>query len=131
MYKVAVISVIVGGLSFVGALQAQNPNATLTARVTDPSKAAIRDANVTLINMAANVSHCVNLICRNSWNLLDMPCNPGAFLHYLFGPYSFLYRPALDHEPFLLQSIVLKTSCVWSQKASGLRRHRCNAKYFV
>jgi hypothetical protein len=112
MHKVALIAVIVGVLSFVGVLQAQNPNATLTGHVTDPSKAVIRDANVTLINMAANVSHCVGLICRNSSILLDMLCNPGVFQHYLLGPYSFLYRPALDHEPFLLQSIVRKTSCV-------------------
>jgi len=112
MHKVALIAVIVGVLSFVGVLQAQNPNATLTGRVTDPTKAVIRDANVTLINMAARISHCVNLVCRNSSILLDMLCNPGAFQHYLLGPYSFLYRPALDHEPFLLQSIVRKTSCV-------------------
>jgi Carboxypeptidase regulatory-like domain len=41
----------------VGALQAQSTNATVTGRVTDPSKAVIADAKVTLISTATNLRY--------------------------------------------------------------------------
>jgi outer membrane receptor protein involved in Fe transport len=44
-------------LSPVGALQAQSTNATVTGRVTDPSKAVIADAKVTLISIATNLRY--------------------------------------------------------------------------
>src|ERR1700681_4654370 len=42
-------------LSVAGALQAQSPNASVTGRVTDPSKAVVSDAKVTLINYGTNL----------------------------------------------------------------------------
>jgi hypothetical protein len=56
MGRVAAVAVMLV-LSFAGALQAQTPNATLTGLVADPSKAVIRDAKVTLINMGTNVRY--------------------------------------------------------------------------
>jgi hypothetical protein len=44
-------------LSSVGVLRAQSTNATVTGRVTDPHKAVIPDAKVTLINTATNLRY--------------------------------------------------------------------------
>jgi hypothetical protein len=50
-----IILVVVLVLAFAGALQAQSTNASLTGRITDPSKAIIPDAKVIVINMGTNI----------------------------------------------------------------------------
>jgi len=52
---VALLAILV--LSLAGALQAQSPNASVTGRVADPSKASVPDAKVTLINKGTNLRY--------------------------------------------------------------------------
>jgi hypothetical protein len=77
MHKMAVVAVMVVALSLAGALQAQNPNATLTGRVTDPSKAVIRDANVILINTSTNVSYGGKTNGTGTYYVTNLP--PGTY----------------------------------------------------
>jgi hypothetical protein len=55
MRTVVVSAILV--LSLAGALQAQSPNASVTGRVTDPTKAVVADAKVTLINKGTNLHY--------------------------------------------------------------------------
>jgi hypothetical protein len=74
--KVAVLTVTIV-LSLVGALQAQSPNATVTGRVTDPSKAVIPDAKVTLINAGTNVLYHGTTSKTGSYYVTELP--PGTY----------------------------------------------------
>jgi hypothetical protein len=60
-------------LSFVGALQAQSPNASVTGRVTDTSKAAVEDAKVTLINKGTNIRYEGKTNETGSYYVTDLP----------------------------------------------------------
>src|ERR1700682_6074431 len=74
--KVAALAVMLG-LSLVGALQAQSTNATLTGRVTDPSKAVIPDTKVTLINTATNLNYEGMTNGTGSYYVTNLP--PGTY----------------------------------------------------
>jgi outer membrane receptor protein involved in Fe transport len=56
MHKTIILAVVLV-LAFTGALQAQSTSASLTGRITDPSKAVIVDAKVTVINVGTNVRY--------------------------------------------------------------------------
>src|ERR1700674_1256498 len=60
-------------LSFAGALQAQSPNASVTGRVTDPGKAAVLDAKVTLINKGTNIRYEGKTNETGSYYMADLP----------------------------------------------------------
>ena len=60
-------------LSFIGALHAQSPNASVTGRVTDASKAAIQDAKVTLINKGTNIHYESKTNETGSYYVADLP----------------------------------------------------------
>jgi hypothetical protein len=60
-------------LSFVGTLQAQSPNASLTGRVTDQSKSVVPDAKVTLLNEVTNARYEGTTNGTGSYYLTDLP----------------------------------------------------------
>src|ERR1700676_921334 len=70
--KVAALAVMLV-LAFVGALQAQSTNGTVTGRVTDPSKAVIPDVKITLINMATNLQYKGTTNGGGSYNVINLP----------------------------------------------------------
>ena len=64
-------------LSFASALEAQSTKASLTGRVTDPSKAVAPDAKVTLINNGTNVRYETTANEVGIYYLTDIP--PGTY----------------------------------------------------
>jgi len=54
MYKVAIVLLVLLLFLYPCALRAQTTNASITGRVTDPSKATIADAKIAAINLGTN-----------------------------------------------------------------------------
>ena len=55
-----------------GALYGQSPNATLTGRVTDPSKDVISDAKVTLVNDDTGIRTATSTNQTGSYNVPEL-----------------------------------------------------------
>lgn len=68
---VALVAILV--LCFAGALQAQSPNASVTGRVTDASKADILDAKVRLINKGTTIRYEAKTNETGSYYIADVP----------------------------------------------------------
>jgi hypothetical protein len=62
---------------FASALHGQSPNATVTGRVTDPSKGIIADANVILTNQSTNIRYTSMTNQTGSYNVPELP--PGTY----------------------------------------------------
>jgi outer membrane receptor protein involved in Fe transport len=75
MRRVAVLAALV--LACSGTIQAQNPNATVTGRVTDPSKATIVNVAVSLINTGTNIIYKGETNATGSYYVTDVP--PGKY----------------------------------------------------
>src|SRR5258708_26474353 len=75
MRRVAVLAALV--LACSGTIQAQNPNATVTGRVTDPSKATIVNVAVSLINTGTNIIYKGETNATGSYYVTDVP--PGTY----------------------------------------------------
>jgi Carboxypeptidase regulatory-like domain/TonB-dependent Receptor Plug Domain len=75
MHRVTVLAALV--LACSGAIQAQNPNATVTGRVTDPSKATIVNVAVSLINTGTNIIYRGETNATGSYYVTDVP--PGTY----------------------------------------------------
>ena len=57
MHRLVLLAGIVAALPVIGLLDAQSPNASLTGRFTDPSKAIIADVRVVAINVGTNIRY--------------------------------------------------------------------------
>src|SRR5215469_15987381 len=57
MYRLVLLAGVAAALCFLGLLDAQSPNASLTGRFTDPSKAIIIEVRVAAINVGTNIRY--------------------------------------------------------------------------
>src|ERR1700745_4354129 len=64
-------------VSFSSVLRAQSTNASLTGRVTDPSKAVIADARVAAISVSTNVRYQTTTNASGEYVLANLP--PGSY----------------------------------------------------
>src|SRR5215467_4437216 len=75
MHRVAAALVLI--VSFAGGLRAQSTNASLTGRITDPSKARIADARIAAINDNTNTRYETTSGVTGEYHLTNLP--PGSY----------------------------------------------------
>jgi len=76
MYRLAALAFLLL-VSFPSALRAQSTNASLTGRITDPSKAAIAEAKVSAIRLETNVRYETTSNLSGEYSLANLP--PGTY----------------------------------------------------
>ena len=71
MHKISAFALLL--VSFTATLPAQSTNATLTGRITDPSKAFVADAKLAAISAATNVRYETTTNTSGEYYLTNLP----------------------------------------------------------
>ena len=108
MRRAAVLSAILI-LFLATALQAQSPNASVTGRVTDASKAAVQDAKVALINKGTSIHYESKTNETGSYYVTNL----------LAGPYR-VQVEKLGFKTVIAPGIVLHVQDVPARKTTGV-----------